>query len=216
LVEQLTRQAPLELIVLIGTFVEEVFSPLPSFIVLVPAGVAAQVQGQPVWYLGVLALFSGVGRIAGATILYGLADKLEDVLLRRRSILGLNHEQVEAMGRRLSGSGRKEWWLLLLMNAIPIFPTAVLSLTCGFIKVPYRKFITATFLGTMVNALTYMTIGYAGLAAAGLLEGITWTARVVSVLVVLLVVLWFVRRRQRIKTTVPVVQKKTTKKGRQG
>lgn len=226
-IEQLTQRAPLEVVVLIGTFVEEVFSPLPSFIVLVPSGVAAQVQGHPVWYLGILALFSGIGRIAGATILYHVADKLENRLLRRRRIFGFSHEQIESLGSRLGKSVRRDWGLLFVMSAIPIFPTAVLSLACGFIKVPYKLFISATFFGTLINAMIYMSIGYGGLAAAETLDGFEVASQVVTALLVLAAVTWLIYRRRVLRAAlrtepVPVpkqvfAKKGTgTKKGRQG
>ncbi|HYH74827.1 MAG TPA: VTT domain-containing protein [Candidatus Saccharimonadales bacterium] len=196
-VEQLAERVPLELFVLVGTFLEEVISPLPSFIVLVPAGAVAQVQGMPLWYIGVLALLSAVGRVAGAIILYWLADRFEDAVFGRRRLFGFSHKEVERFGRRLGRSGRRSWFLLFTMHALPIFPTALLSLACGFVKVPYRMFLTTTFFGTIVNAVIYMGIGYAGIMAAGLLDGLELAGQIITALLLVVLLVWLFRRHRR-------------------
>lgn len=178
----------------LGTFVEEVISPIPSFLVLIPAGAAAQVQGVAVWYLGVLAIFSGLGRVLGAAILYWLGDKFEDVLLaKNRKLFGYSHEDVEGFGARLSGKGR-DWLLIFSINAIPVIPIALLPLACGFLKVRFKMFITATFFGTIINAIVYMGIGYAGLAAATALQSIETAGQIILVLLAAAFLAWLLWR----------------------
>jgi len=184
--------------VLVGTFIEELFSPIPSFVVLVPAGAAADAQGKGLWYLLVLVLFSAIGRIAGATILYWLADKFEDRLLGSgRRFFGISHKEVEQFGRRLGRAGKRDWLLLFMMNAVPIFPAAVLSLRCGFMKVRYRMFLACTFFGTMVNALIYLAIGYAGFRTAEALRNIEIATQIVIGLILIALVVWLIRKRKR-------------------
>lgn len=183
---------------LVGTFLEELFSPIPSFIVLVPAGAAAQAQGMEVWYLLVLMVFSAIGRVMGAVILYKLADTFEDRLLTRgRRFFGITHSQIEQFGQRLGRAGHRDWIVLFLMNAIPIFPVAVLSLACGFIKVNFRMFAACTFFGTMVNALLYMSLGYAGLRTAEALRNIEIATQVVVGLLIIGGVAWVIRKRRK-------------------
>lgn len=172
-------------------------SPLPSFVVLVPVGAAADVQGYGVWYLLVLALCTGIGRLPAALLLYLAADKFEDAILRRRRLFGLSHKEVERFGKRLGKSGRRDWWLLFMMNGIPLFPTMVLSLACGFVKVPRRMFITATFLGSMLNGLFYVSIGYAGLRVAETLSGLELAGQIVGGLLLIAAIGWVVYRRQQ-------------------
>lgn len=156
---------------LIGSFIEEVISPIPSFVVMIPAGAAAQVQGVPLWYLGVLGLLGGVGRLLGSIILYFLADKAEDWLLGDgRRFFGISHQQMERLGTRLSGR-KRDFTVLFLLNALPVLPTALLSLTCGFIKINFRMFVVATFSGAALNAVFYMAIGYAGVHAVEQFRG---------------------------------------------
>ncbi|HET8671155.1 MAG TPA: VTT domain-containing protein [Candidatus Saccharimonadales bacterium] len=188
---------PLELFVLVGTFIEELFSPIPSFMVLVPTGAIAHAQDRGLLYLGVLAVFSAMGRIAAAAILYKLADTFEDRLLAKgRRIFGLSHTEIEGLDRRLNRAGKYEGIVLFVMNAIPIFPTGALSLACGFIKIRFRLFIICTFFGTMINALIYMSIGYGGVKAASALSGLELASKIVVAVLILTLVAWLIHRRR--------------------
>lgn len=183
---------------LVGTFIEEVVSPIPSFLVLVPAGAATQAQGSGVWYLLVLAVLSGVGRIVGAVLQYWVADKSEDLLLaKKRRLFGLRHADIERLGARLGG--KRDWWVLFTVNAVPIFPIALLALACGFLKVRFWLFVTATFFGTIINAVIYLLIGYGGVQAAGALRNLELASQIMLIIVVVLVVwaaIYYWRKRR--------------------
>jgi membrane protein DedA with SNARE-associated domain len=182
---------------MVGTFVEELFSPIPSFVVLIPTGAAALAQGHSVSYLGVLMVFSAFGRIAAATILYTLADKLEDRLLAKgRRVFGISHREVERLNDRLERAGKGEGVALFAMNAIPIFPTGALSVACGFLKVRFRLFFICTFFGTMINSLIYMSIGYAGIKAASALGGLELASKIVLALLLFALIIWLIHKRK--------------------
>lgn len=190
---------PLELFVFIGTFVEEIISPVPSFLVLVPAGAAAAARDYDYWYLFILMIFSACGRICGSVILYKLAGKLEEAIFKRRRLFGVSQAHIESVGRRLGKGGLRDWATLFTLNAIPIFPTAALSLVCGFLKVNFKMFAFCSFFGTMINAVLFMTIGYIGVQAAAILQGIQLAGRIVSVAIIVLVIIWFIRYRRRLR-----------------
>lgn len=188
---------PLELFVLIGSFIEEVLSPIPSFVVMIPAGAAAQVQGVPLWYLAVLGLLGGIGRMLGSMVLYVLADKAEDWLLGNgRRFFGFSHKQMERLGTRFSGRPR-DFTVLFLLNAVPVLPTALLSLTCGFVKINFRMFVVATFLGATVNAIFYMGIGYAGLQAAEQLRNLELTFQIAAAVIAIALLGWYLYYRTK-------------------
>lgn len=196
LFDRYAEQVPLELFVLIGTFVEELFSPIPSFAVLVPAGAVAEARAAGIWYLAGLVVLSAIGRIGGAAILYWLADTFEDRLFGQgRRFFGISHTELERFGQRL-GRGKRDWAALFLMNAMPVFPGGVLSLTCGFIKVRYRMFLACTFFGTMINAIIYLSIGYAGLKAAEAVRNIEIASQIVIGLAIAGVVIWIIHKRK--------------------
>lgn len=195
LFERYAEQLPLELFIFLGSFIEELISPIPSFVVLVPGGVVAQAQQVPLWYLLVLAVLAGFGRIGGAIILYWIADKLEDkILTNGRTFLGITHRQIEAFGKQLSKNKQREWLVLFLMNAIPIFPVAALSLSCGFVKVRKSVFVLTTFFGSIVNAVIYLCIGYGGYRVAETVQDIERASQIIIAALAIAIIVWLTRR----------------------
>lgn len=182
---------------LVGCFVEEIVSPIPSFVVLIPAGAAAHVQDIGWWYLPILAFIGAVGRLLAAMILYFIADKGENWLFGEgRRIFGVTHKQMESFGQRFSGSNR-DLAVLFALNAIPVLPTSLLSLACGFIKIDFRIFVIATYFGSAVNAIIYMSIGYAGFEVADSLRHLELAGQIVVGLLVVALFVWYVRFRRR-------------------
>ena len=177
-----------------GSFIEEVISPIPSFAVLIPGGAAAATQLIPVWYISVLAIFAATGRTLGAMILYWLADKFEDVIFAKgRSLWGVTHEDIEKFGKKLRG--HRDWTVLFSLNAIPVVPVALLSFTCGFIKLPFQTFVTATFFGTIMNAIFYLSLGYGGYKTVATFDDYGLLAEVIAAIIIVSVVGWLIYRR---------------------
>jgi len=189
----------LELFVFAGTFLEEVIAPIPSAIVLIPAGAAAQVQNLPVFYLFVLSLFAACGRVLGGLVLYWLADKFEDVIFAHgRTYFGTSHKQVERFGQQIGKKNKRDWFLLFGMTAVPFFPGALLSLACGFVKVRMSTFITTTFFGTLVSGTIYLYIGFAGLQVAALLHKLELVGYGLLVVVAIYALVWWIKRKQKL------------------
>ena len=125
-------------------------------------------------------------------ILYFVSDKAEDWLFGKgRRFFGVSHKQLEAYGQKFSGTPR-DYVVLFLLNAVPVLPTSLLSLTCGFIKVPIRLFIIATYFGSAVNAVFYMSIGYAGIQAASALRHFEAASQIAVSILALLVLGWVI------------------------
>jgi membrane protein DedA with SNARE-associated domain len=201
LLGQAAQQLPVELFVFLGSFIEEAISPIPSFLVLIPAGAAAHVQGYPWWYLAVLAVVSATGRILASILLYVLADKAEDVVFGKgRRFFGISHQQLEQYGKRLGGSTR-DWFALFSLNAIPALPTAMLSLVCGVLKVRFRLFVSATFFGAIIHSFIHLAIGYAGLEVVSTVRGLRLIERIVVVVVVVGGVVGYLVHRHRAKNS---------------
>jgi membrane protein DedA with SNARE-associated domain len=199
--EHLMTILPLELFVFVGTCLDEIISPIPAFLVLVPAGVAAHVQGLPWFYLGVLALISGVARALSGYVLYLLADKLEDVLFANgRKFFGATHKEIETYGKKLgTQTPIKSWLLLFFMHALPVFPGTLLSLGSGFIRLPLGIFASATLFGSAVVAVFFLFLGYSGVQSAELLKGLDSTAQIITVAFVIIVLGWVLWRYRKSK-----------------
>lgn len=200
-VEEIAQHTPLELFAFVGAFIEEVLAPIPSPFVMTLAGSIAEAQARPFAYLLVIALIASLGKTLGAMLLYWLADKVEDVVMSRVGrFVGITHVEVEKFGNRLSNGTSRDFYSLLAIRATPIIPSAPISLLCGFVKIDFRRFVSATFLGTIVRDFVYLYFGYTSLGAAdAIVNGIEDTQSIVTLLMALIgvaVVGWIVYQRK--------------------
>lgn len=165
--ERYAEQLPLEVFVLVGSFVEEVVAPIPSPFVMTLAGSVAAAQNYPFWYLFVVSVLAAAGKTLGAVILYWLADKSEDLVLSKFGrFVGVTHKDVERIGQRFSGGGQRDWIVLMIIRSTPIIASAPVSLICGVLKVRFRIFIITTFLGSIIRDFVYLYVGFTTLDTA--------------------------------------------------
>lgn len=160
-----SQKVPVEVFALIGSFLEEVVSPIPSPFVLTTAGSLADVQGYAPLLLLWLALIAAVGKTVGAVLLYVIVDKFEDFFMKKLGPkLGITHKEIEKIGQSLK-KGNRDDIALFLLRAIPIMPSAPLSVVCGFVKIPFRTYVVMTFLGSVVRGMFFLLLGYYGLSS---------------------------------------------------
>jgi membrane protein DedA with SNARE-associated domain len=163
---QLATTVPLPIFTVVAAFVEEVIAPIPSPLVMTLAGSLAASAGHPVSYLFWLAFIGGLSKTFGSWVVYLLADVGEDLVIGRfGKYLGISHAEVEAFGSHLN-KGRRDGLVIFLLRAIPIIPTAPVSLVAGIIKLHLRTYLIYTFLGTLVRNILYLYFGYTSLQAA--------------------------------------------------
>ncbi len=156
---------PLEAFVFIGSFLEEVISPIPSALIMGTAGSLALMQGEMLWYLLLLAAVGNLGKTLGAWCYYMLGDKLEDVFIPKATKwFGIRHEDLENIGKRFVGHHWKDGGVLFLLRLLPPFPTTPVSIVAGIIKMDLWVFLIATYAGNFFKDLLYLYIGYAGIA----------------------------------------------------
>lgn len=157
---------PLPLFVFIGAFIEEIIAPVPSPLVMTLGGSLAAAKGMPMVYLLVLAVCGALGKTIGSFIVYWIADKFEHIITGKFGrFIGVTHQQVESLSRRLKG--RREWLVVFALRAIPIMPTAPVSFAAGVLELNKRIYLTATFAGVLVRDIFYL---YLGFVSAGALD----------------------------------------------
>lgn len=156
---------PLELSSFLGGLVEEVIAPIPSPFVMAAVGTAAFAQSKSFLALVWLAVVGSAGKTIGAWFIYFVADKMEDILIPRfGKFLGVSHEDVEGIGKKMKGNW-KDGLILFALRALPIVPSSPVSAVCGLIKVKIKMYLAATFFGNCIRNLFYIYVGYAGLSA---------------------------------------------------
>jgi len=153
----------LEFFVVLASFVEEVIAPIPSPTVMTLSGFLAQVQEYSLWGLLLLSVLGAFGKTMGAVIVYGIAVKLEDIVVNRfGGYFGITHEDIQSFGAKLTGKP-KDYVIMTLLRSAPFVPSSVVSVGSGLLKVPFTLYLISTFVGTMVRDSFYLLAGYFGL-----------------------------------------------------
>jgi len=194
---------PLEWFVFVGAMIEEIVAPIPSPLVMTLGGSLSAAQNSPLSFLATLALIGAVGKTLGSWLVYFVADKAEDLVVNRwGKFLGVSHKEIESIGKHFNGGWRDDV-ILFLARAVPIMPTAPVSIGCGVIKINIRTYLTSTFLGTLVRNIFYLWLGYAGLSSAeNVLSGLDSIEKLIQVLMagmglVLVVFMYYKRSKEK-------------------
>lgn len=150
-----------------GSIIEEIVAPIPSPVVMTLAGTIAASQNQSWLYLLLLSIMGSIGKTVASCVMYFIADKSEDLVLGKFGrFIGINHQQIESIGKHLN-KGKRDYIAIFLLRAIPIIPTAPVSIIGGLVKINIKTYIISTFLGTIVRNLFYLGVGYTGINATG-------------------------------------------------
>ncbi len=195
----LADKIPVEWFTFLGAAIEEVIAPIPSPIVMTLAGSVASAQHKGYIYLAVLALIGAVGKTLASVIVYVVSDKAEDIVVGKfGKYLGVSNKEIEKIGKYFSHGGR-DFWMMFLARALPIMPTAPVSIVSGVVKVPMKMYAWGTFFGTFVRSAFYLALGYLGTASfEGLLAGLdsmeTLVQLILAVVGIALLAIFYYRR----------------------
>ncbi len=182
--EDLSKVVPVDIFTFVGALVEEIIAPIPSPVIMTLAGSISSSQDKAMLFLLWLAFVGGLGKIIGSVFLYVVSDKAEDVLLGRfGKFIGITHKEVEGWGKHFNG-GNKEFLLILVLRAIPIVPTAPISVVAGVLKLNFKSYISGSFIGYIIRNLIYLYIGYVGHESyQNILEGLDSVESIVQLLI---------------------------------
>jgi membrane protein DedA with SNARE-associated domain len=205
------QKVPVEIFTFAGAFIEEVLAPIPSPLVMTLAGSIAQAQEALFPFLMWLALVGAVGKTIGSWIIYVISDKAEDIMIKTfGKFIGVSHKEIESIGKHFYGDWRDDL-ILTIARALPIMPTAPVSIACGVIKMNMRSYLVGTFFGTYLRNVMYLWLGYASLASfESIMTGLDTLESLVQVLMVagLLVVLAVIYSRRSKTDFLTMLRKK--------
>lgn len=199
--ESLAQQVPVVWFVFLGAIAEEIVAPIPSPLVMMLAGSIAASQHESLFFLILLALIGAFSKTIGSTIIYVISDKAEDFIINKFGrFLGVSHDDTEGIGKFL-GKGKRDNIVMFLMRAIPLIPTAPVSVIAGLIKVNIKTYIIYTFLGLIVRNSIYLFLGYSSLGALeSLNEGFSSLENIGYLFLAILggaALFWMYRKRQK-------------------
>jgi membrane protein DedA with SNARE-associated domain len=199
----LANQVPLVVFVPLASMIEEAIPPIPSPSVMMITGFVASVQLYSIYGFIFLVIIGSLGKTVGAWIIYFIMDKVEDVLSTRLGkFIGLTHQDIEAFGARL-GRGKKDYFILIFLRAIPIFPSTVISVGGGLLKIPLRLFLVSTFIGSLIRNSLYIYLGYIGTTLAeSIVNKTTYTESLLQIIIAIIIVSAFAymyyRRKKKV------------------
>ena len=155
---------PLPIFVIIGAIAEEIVAIIPSPFVPLTAGSMAISQHKTVYYLLFLALIASIAKVIASSLMFWLADKLEDVITKGKlgKFLGLESDDIERYGKMFS-KGKKDDILLIILRALPFVPTLPVTLVAGLIKMNFKSFFVSTLIGLFFRNVFYLLAAFYGL-----------------------------------------------------
>jgi membrane protein DedA with SNARE-associated domain len=155
----------LEIMALVGGFIEEIAPPMPVPPIMFIVGSFARVQEYPLLAILGLAMLSALGRTLGGTIVYKVVDKAEDVFINRFGrYFGLKVGQIESFGQRFSRNW-SDYLLLIAIRSLPFISSTLVSVASGLIKIPLRVFWIATYVGSVMRDSFFLYAGFIGTRA---------------------------------------------------
>lgn len=199
--ETLAREIPITWFVFVGSLVEEIIAPIPSPLVMMLAGSISATQNSPIIFLLLLAVIGAFSKTIGSFIIYQIADKTEDVLIDNfGKFLGVSHADTEGLGAFLS-KGKRDDFAVFLLRAVPIMPTAPVSVVAGLIKIDLKTYLISTFLGLTIRNSIYLYLGYISLGAIESFnegfESLEKIGYLILSILGMIALLWIYRKRQK-------------------
>lgn len=162
---ELSLRVPLETFTFAGSLLEEIVSPIPGYLVMGIVGSLAFAQKVSPFEIIFLTLLGAIGKTLGASLYYFIGDTLEDLF--RGTIARFFRtapETIENFGKRFTGAHWKDGGIIFLLRVIPLTPTTPFSIACGVLKINFKVYAIATFLGNFCKDLLYILLGYYGVA----------------------------------------------------
>ena len=164
------------------------------------AGSLSAASGAHWLTLVYLAIIGSLAKTVASYVVYVVSDKAEDLVLGKfGKFLGVTHKEVEKLGSQLSG-GWKDDLVMLALRAIPIIPTAPVSIISGLLKINLMTFFWTTAVGYAIRNYFYLYLGASSAyALESLNEGLGSVEKIGYLIIfVLLVVLtiFFYKQRQ--------------------
>jgi membrane protein DedA with SNARE-associated domain len=195
-----SQTVPLPIFVTVGAAIEEIIAPIPSPLVMTLAGSLSAAAGSHWLTLVYLAVIGSLAKTIASYIVYVVSDKAEDLVLGKfGKFLGVTHKEVEKLGSQLSGGWRDEL-VMLALRAVPIIPTAPVSIIAGLLKIKLPTFFWTTAVGYAVRNYFYLYLGATSIGALeSLNEGLGSVEKIGYLIIFILLVavaIFFYKQRQ--------------------
>lgn len=151
--------------VFFAVILEELLLPIPAPLVimgasfiLVPADLAFWDAVREIFFLIVIP--ASIASTIGSFFTYGIGyygGRPVITTFQRR--LGMKWLDVQQMEKKLE-KNKKTWTTIAVLRAIPFFPVAFVSLSGGVLRLSWKKYAIATFIGSIPRTFILAIVGW--------------------------------------------------------
>lgn len=189
------------------SIIEEIVIPIPSSLPLLAAGfflLPASAGFLETLFRAIyeIAIPGAFGLTLGGLFGFSIAYIGGEVAIKKwGKWLGVSWSSVEKAKNKFSG-GISDEFLILSLRTLPFVPNVLISLACGLIKYPTKRFIFLTFIGSVLRALLMSMFGWSlGGAYAVYASKISqigiYSAEIIGALFVLLIVYALAKKKYK-------------------
>ncbi len=151
--------------VFLAEFIEEIIVPIPSAVILLGSGFVF-LKGDILTLVFVKNLFltvvipASLGLTLGSLVIYKLSFIFENIFLSKfGKILSVSQGDIDKLNERFE-SGKFDEIFIVLARVFPLIPSVLLAVFCGLIKMPFKKYLTLTFIGAFFRSLLLAMLGF--------------------------------------------------------
>ncbi len=179
-------------------FIENIFPPIPSEVILAFGGFATTVPEYNMTMVGVI-IAATLGSVFGALVLFWIGykfnvDVIERFVVRWGYILRLKVEDIEKADKWFEKRG---YLAVFVCRMIPVL-RSLISIPAGMAKMNFKYFLLYTFIGTLIWNIILVSAGAALGANWRSILSVLGTYQDLTIIVLVLLVLgalvWFIRR----------------------
>jgi membrane protein DedA with SNARE-associated domain len=187
----------------IAAFAETIFPPIPSELIFPLAGFVGFKSNFTYFETFLMASSGAVGATVGAIVIYLVSFKIGRIaIVKLGKYVFVNEKKIESAERWFEKYGVYAVFLGRMAPGV----RELISVPAGIARMPFAKFVTFTFFGSLIWSVILVFLGYfLGDSWESLSETLSDYFNVISVLVLLsisIVIFYYVyygKRRKRIK-----------------
>lgn len=151
------------LAVILGVVIETIIVPIPSPLILMTAGFVLIPHGSILsvaWAALWISLVAGIAQTIGSYMLYFIGYYGgKPLIIKFEKLHGVSWSEIQKFQKKFS-KRRKEETTLFLLRALPIMPLSVISGVVGVMKMDFKKYSLATFLGVIPRNFVLALSGF--------------------------------------------------------
>ena len=126
--------------------------------ILVPAGTPLADALLKLFYTIVIP--GAIATAIGSMVIYAIGYYGGHGVVRRFGrFLGTSVNDIEKTSRKMH-KGKKTWISIIILRAVPIFPTSVVTLACGIMRLDVKKYFITTLIGAIPRIFILSFIGW--------------------------------------------------------